>query len=279
MLKGEVNHYQFLFFGGILGEILELPFVGNYLKENKKILSELGIKTVHHHTLSSMKSAHTNSQTILDLIQKYYKKNRKPIILFCHSKGCLEVLLAIGEDLKGFKKCVHKIICVQPPFQGASVTDFVGMKQLSYLWPGLFCLKKNYYTEKLENDLVNDQENHAYLQKHVLVIRGHHPYQSDVSWIIRPSHFFLKNAGASDGLVHLADQAIPEAKYHQITLEMDHSDLFTSNLLSNKSNHFRRELMAKLINWAIGPDEEREKLTDEILIWAALQSKMKTSLR
>lgn len=249
MLKSEAHQYQYLFLGGILGEVLELPFVGNYLKENKILLEQQGVTDIHCHTLNSFKSADDNAHTLNELIVARYLKSKKKLIIFCHSKACLEALLAVNVDLILFKKAVHRIICVQPPFQGSSVLDGFLLKQICRTWPGLKSLSKNAYSKKLSLELLGDADKHAYLEKHLLVIKAYSPRSRDVSWIIRPSHFIMKRTGKpNDGLVELNDQVLPEAKFRELEMEMDHSDLFTSKRLSSKGSEFRLNLMVKIIN-------------------------------
>lgn len=249
MLNSNANDYQYLFLGGILGEILELPFVGNYLKENKAILEEEGLTDVDYKTLSSLRSAHRNARELNELIESKYLKNRKKIILFCHSKACLEVMVAIKRDVLLFQKMVHRVICVQPPFQGSSMMNTFPLKQATKAWPGLKSLSQNFYSDFFQEELVKNEEKHEYIKKHLLVIRSYRSRSRDVSWIIRPSHFIMKRTGnLGDGLVNYEEQIIPNAEYEEKVMEMDHSDLFTSGILSNMSSEFRKGLMHDLVN-------------------------------
>lgn len=273
MLKSDANYYQYFFFGGILGEILELPFVANYLRENKKLLNEMGIQDVGHKTLNSFRSADHNARLVKQIINQQYKRNKKPLIIFCHSKGCLEVLLAIKDDLKYFDRKVHHIFCVQPPFQGSAVAHHFPFKFASEFWPGLKCLHKSYYSEILDNHFVKNTANHDFLKKRVVVVRGYKEFSREVSWVIMPSHFILRRKGPNDGLVHFEDQQIPEAQYRELVLELDHADLFTSRRLSKKSNDFKRGLMAKLINWSLTHPPEDDRFPEDLAAWVKLSHK------
>lgn len=249
MLKSDANQYQYLFLGGILGEILELPFVGNYLKVNKEILQKEGITDIDYKTLSSLRSAHTNAIELNEIIESKFIRNKKKLILFCHSKACLEVLLALKRDVLLFKKTVHKIICVQPPFMGSSMMNSFPVRQISKAWPGLKSLNKNFYADFFQAEIVGNKEKHEYIQNHMVVVRSYRSRSRDVSWIIRPSHFLMKRTGTvTDGLVSFEDQVIPNAKYEEQVMEMDHSDLFTSGILSGMTSEFRKNLMVDLIN-------------------------------
>lgn len=253
MLNSEAHHYQFLFLGGILGEFLELPFVGNYLKENVAILKELGVEHVDFKTLSSLKSADSNSYELNELIESKYIKNKKKIILFCHSKACLEALHALEKDLLLFEKCVHRIICVQPPFLGSKLLKSGAVKKVSTIWPGLKSLTEGHYRSFYEEKIAANAAINQYLKERLLVVKGSSTRSRDVAWIIRPSHFLMKRfSGAkNDGLVGLQEQTIPNVEYAETQLEMDHSDLFTAGILSGKDNAFRTNVMRDLINSSV----------------------------
>jgi hypothetical protein len=253
MLRPEANDCQYLFLGGILGEVLSLPFVGNYLKINRKIVRDLGVEHIECLTLNSYKSAIDNSQTLVRVIEQLHKKHEKPLVIVGHSKGSLEIILGMMDHLPIFKEKVKKVICVQPPFQGSSVVGKLNfLKYANPLWPGLKCLEANHYSEMFAEKLITNPEAQSYMRDHLLVIRGHKSRSRNVSWIIRPSHFMLKRSGhSSDGLVTLKDQIIPFAEYQEVVMDIDHSDIFTSTLLSNRNDDFRKEIMSNLINWVI----------------------------
>lgn len=253
MLRPETNDYQYLFLGGIMGELLSLPFIGNYLKVNRRILRGLGVKNIECLTLNSYKSAQANSQTLIKLINKLHKRHDKPLVIIGHSKACLELVLAMIDHLPVFKEKVKKVICVQPPFQGSSVFEkYDFLKHASPIWPGLKCLEANHYTQLFSEKLITNADAQAYMREHLLVIRGFKSSSRTVSWIIRPSHFVMNRTGHhNDGLVKLRDQIIPFAEYKEIVMDIDHSDLFTSTLLSNRSDDYRKKVMSDLINWVI----------------------------
>jgi hypothetical protein len=259
MLNSKANDFQYFFIGGILGEILELPIVGNYLKENERILRDMGIQDIHCMTLNSLFSAHRNAKKLATILKREFELREKKIIIFSHSKGCLEVLLALQEEYDFFNIAVERIICVQPPFQGAEILNTSILKPLLMAWPGLNSLRKNFYTELFQEELVGKEDRHSFLKQKVLVIRTFKTRSRDVSWIIRPTHFIFKRSGSqSDGLLKLSEQVLPFAQYTDIILEMDHSDLFTSRRLSKQDRDFRKNLMVNLINMSIERNETVE---------------------
>jgi hypothetical protein len=253
MLRPEANDYQYLFLGGIMGEFLALPFVGNYLKVNRRILRNLGVKNIECMTLNSYKSAIDNSSTLVNVINRLYKKHNKPLVIMGHSKACLELVISMIDHLPVYKDKVKKVICVQPPFQGSSIFEkYDFLKHANPIWPGLKCLEANHHTELFAEKLIPNVAAQDYMRDHFLVIRGYKSNTRNVSWIIRPSHFFMKRTGHfNDGLVKLRDQIIPFAEYKEIVMDMDHSDMFTSTLLSTRSDDYRKKIMSDLINWVI----------------------------
>ena len=271
MLRPEANDYQYLFLGGIMGEFLSLPFVGNYLKVNRKILRNLGVKHIECLTLNSYKSACDNSNTVVTVINRLYKKHKKPLVIMGHSKACLELVIGMIDHLPVFQDKVKKVICVQPPFRGSSVFEkYDFLKHVNPIWPGLKCLQANHYSDLFAEKLIPNKEAQNYMRDHLLVIRGFKENSRNVSWIIRPSHFVMKRTGNhSDGLVKLKDQVIPFAEYKEIIMDMDHSDLFTSTLLSNRSDEYRKKIMGDLINWVIDSEvpSARDQEFDPSAAW------------
>jgi hypothetical protein len=271
MLSSQANSYSYLFLGGILGEILEHPLIGNYLRENEKILRELDIKDIDCLTLNSLKSAKTNSETLVKIINDRFEQNGKKTILFAHSKACLEVMIALIENTEIFEMKVQHVVCVQPPFAGSALLDNFAIRPFMKIWPGLECLKKDYYLEYFEKKVNSDLE--KYINNKLLVIKGHHPRPQEVSWIIRTPHYLMKKLGLeNDGLVALNEQKLPWHNYKEMTLEIDHSDLFTSERLSGKKTEFRRKMMIELINSLLSETEEfYNKSPDEFRSYQSYQ--------
>jgi hypothetical protein len=257
MLTSKANDFQYFFLGGIMGEFLGLPIVGNYLKENERILREMGIHDIHCLTLNSFNSAHLNAKKLVDILKNEFELRKKKIIIFSHSKGCLEILLSLVHDFDFFENAVEKIICVQPPFQGSDVLNNSIFKPLLKAWPGLNSLRKDFYTKIFQEGIIEKEYCQNFLREKVLVIRTFMPRSRDVSWVIRPIHFIFKRAGSkSDGLLKLSEQVLPFAEYKDMILEMDHSDFFTSQRLSNQNCNFRKKLMVNLINMSIERNEK-----------------------
>jgi hypothetical protein len=256
--KKQLNEYQYLFLGGIVGEILSLPFVSNYLNENERILRQKGVEHIKTMTLNSLLSAETNARKLQKILEKQFSLNPKKIILFAHSKGALETILCFQKNLDLFEKTIHKVILVQPPFKGSELLGPKTGSLFKIVWPGLHCLKKNHYSETIESIFNHPQsDNHISFSKNsFLVIKGTKNKTSDVSWILKSPHslYRLKNK-ESDGLVDLHSQSLSNEEYMtSVSLEIDHSDLFCSNKLSKLSDKKREELFLSICHWAIYSD-------------------------
>jgi len=245
----ELNRYQYLFLGGILGEALEKKYIGNYLVENCEELKKLGVLNTTYKTLSSKKSAKENAKTLLEILNNHYQKHKKKIILFAHSKACLEAILAIKENKKVYTEIVEKTILTQPPLKGAPYFNKGFTKVLDKTWPGFSCLTKDYYKNEIEEVLIHDQSLKEYIRKNILVIKGYKDNISDVSWIIKLPFLMCKTLGDySDGLVRLKDQGLEREYYQTITLNIDHSDLYCSTKLSNISSNTRNKIFFQIFN-------------------------------
>ncbi len=256
--KKQLNEFQYLFLGGIVGEVLSLPFVSNYLNENERILRQKGVEDIKTMTLNSLLSAETNAQKLEKILENQYHLNQKKIILFAHSKGALETILCFKKNLNLFEKTVHKVILVQPPFKGSELLGPRTGSLFKIVWPGLHCLKKNHYSDSIES-IFNHQhsDDHIRFSKNsFLVIKGAKNKTRDVSWILKSPHslYRFKNK-KSDGLVDIHSQSLSNEDFMtSVSLEIDHSDLFCSNKLSNLSDKKREELFLSICHWAIYSD-------------------------
>ncbi len=247
----KVNQFQYIFLGGFLGEVLTLPALGDYLKINCRVLNTMGVKDVDYFTLSSRHTAHHNAKELGEIIKLKLEKNTKKIVLIAHSKACLESVLCLIKNLDLFSQYIEKIICVQPPFKGSTIFENIKlMRMLGTFWPGLACLDLNFYSEYLNRNFKYNKELQLYLNNNLLVIRGFGSSNSSISWIIRGSHYIMKRKGkVGDGLVAIKDQILPGINHHEVNMEIDHSDLFTSTRISKKSDDFRSIVMKCMLSW------------------------------
>ncbi|MFZ4715670.1 MAG: hypothetical protein ACOYL6_18245 [Bacteriovoracaceae bacterium] len=257
----ELNQFQYIFMGGIMGEILALPFVGNYLKVNQTLLSYMGIEDVDCYFPNSFMAAEKNADVIQEYLSELFAVKKKKFIIFCHSKACLEILFSLINHFPLFEKMVEKVICVNPPFQGSSLFDnhkkhwfgrttYPLLRTVSEVWPGLKCLEKGTYADKLTQGINGNLAIKAWAKEKLLVVTGAKQDSSDVSWVIRLSHEMMGKNEPSDGLVKLTDQILPDVEYKKLHLNMDHSDFFTSTNLSNKNDKYREHVLFEIIKWA-----------------------------
>lgn len=262
MISATPNRYQYLFVGGIMGELLALPFIASYFSETQTLLKEQGAEHVEVYYPNSYKAAEANADPLARLVLKLYRENQKQVILFCHSKGCLEAVIALVERPGLFKKAVHRIFCVQPPFKGSTLTEKrpgvltsrilnrtyrAGAK----VWPGLRCLKKDAYTKKFERLAHSRPDLSQLVSEKVVTVKGAKYQRERVAWILKVSHHLLWEGGdETDGLLALRDQEMPGFKVREVKIPMDHSDLFTSRQISNENREFKAQILEKLLTLA-----------------------------
>jgi len=262
MTHGSLNHYQYLFVGGILGEILASKHVGSYFDETAKLLREDGARDVHVHFPNSLRSAEANARELIGLIQALTKSTPKKLILFCHSKGCLEAVLALIEDPELFEARVHRIFCVQPPFSGSSLMErrpglkrsrvlSVAFKGGAKLWPGLRSLQKDAYSSFFRETAATRPATARLIEDLVVTVKGAKFERERVAWVLKLSHRILHAYGEStDGLLSLRDQDLPGFKVRELKVPMDHSDLFTSAKISKENLEFKRQVLTQMLSLA-----------------------------
>lgn len=256
------NQFQYLFVGGILGEVLALPFVASYFKDAQDILHRLGARDVAAYYPNSYRSAEENARALAREVQRRTQRSPKPLVLFCHSKACLEVVLSLSENPELYRTHVRRVFCVQPPFKGSSLTERrPGVKRSrivhrvfrtsAAVWPGLRSLAKDRYTAHFEELARTRPALVELMRDKVVTVRGFKPQQAHVASILKVSHGVLERCGMrTDGLLALDDQELPGFEVPVVELEMDHSDLFTSSIVSNEGVEFRSQALSQLLRLA-----------------------------
>ena len=248
-----MDNSQFLILGGIFGEALKLPIVGNYLKETADILKGFGVKDTNCYTLSSNRCALENSKLVTSLILKHSRECDKPITIMAHSKGCLEVALSYRKRPELFRKLVKKVILVQPPFQGSAFIRQKSTAKLLLPFKGIHSLSKGNYINELNSVFGNI--NDEYIRTNVLVVKSVQTNKGDVSWILKlPYSLYRMNNEFSDGLLRYKDQTLEKEMYKVVNINMDHSDLFCSSRLSNMKISRKNEIFKNLLEWVDGRD-------------------------
>ena len=240
-----LKKYQFVFVGGILGEMLKLNFIASYFEDSKKILMDLGAREVSIYQPNSILSPEENSRDLVTYLNALYKTHGKKVILLCHSKGCLEALFSLIKYPNLMNRMVHKIFCVQPPFKGSVLTDYYSktFKVGSTLWPGLKCLGRNSMRDSIEKI---PNETKKLIESKMIIVKGTKPER--IAWILKVSHRKLAKRGVvSDGLLALEDQELEGFNISKIQIPMDHSDLFTSKTITNASIQFKNQVMLNLM--------------------------------
>ncbi len=259
MTHGSLDQYQYLFVGGILGELLSLPFVASYFRETEALLRARGARHVTIYQPHSFRSAEDNAEALTREVMRLWKAHGKQIILFCHSKACLEAVLAMIARPGVFETSVHRVFCVQPPFRGASlierrpgVTTTRVVSRVysasSKVWPAIRCLRKNAYTSRFERLARTRPDLQKLIEEKVVTVKGA-KYQSErVAWVLKFSYGLLREGGEeADGLLSLRDQEMPGFKVREVKIPMDHSDLFTSASISKENRAFKEQILERLL--------------------------------
>jgi hypothetical protein len=253
------SQYQYLFVGGILGEFLSFSFVASYFKETQSLLEAQGAKNVSIYQPNSFKTAEDNARELSAEITRLWQTHGQQVILFCHSKGCLEAMFSLIEKPELFRTAVHRVFCVQPPFKGSSLTEKRpgvmrsrvvnrAYRASAKVWPGIRCLKKNAYTSYFEKMARTRSDIVALVEEKVVTVKGAKYDAERVAWILKVSHQLLWQGGnETDGLLSLRDQEMPGFNVREVKIPMDHSDLFTSSKISNEDLAFKSDVLQRLL--------------------------------
>jgi hypothetical protein len=240
-----LERYQFVFVGGILGEMLKLNFVASYFEDSKNILKALGAQETYIFQPNSLFTAEENSQAFVSYLNQLFKTNQKKIVLICHSKGCLEALASLVHYPAIMERIVQKVFCVQPPFKGSALTEFYSQtyKVSSKLWPGLRSLGRDAVQAMLKEIPAAQKK---MIEHKMIIVKGAKPEK--IAWILKVSHKKLAKRGVvSDGLLSLDDQELEGYNLSQLTIPMDHSDLFTSKVITRASMQFKTQVLSNLM--------------------------------
>ena len=258
-----VQSVQFLFVGGILGEVLSLPGGGSYFKTNIDYIKK-EYKNPHCYRYmppSPNKTSH-NAQKILNKIKLIYQKNKKPVVIIAHSKGCQECLYLALIENEIFKSKVLGIAFIQGSFLGSSLIEILlgkvektssfysfSGKLLKHI-PAINDLRTGAMYEEFKTlvDRLSEQER-GLLERRLLNIISVHQKDKRLAHILKLGFSYYENLYAleSDGLVSREQQQIPFLKVRNIEFKGDHSFLFTSWPVASSTSSQRKEETDRLL--------------------------------
>lgn len=109
-----------VFVGGFGGE----SFKDNYFKVNRDVLSALGHDSARFQPSSIDPVPETADQLPMDWIQRFYEGGQKPLVVFAHSKGAAETLLALARAPELLEAgIVKEVVLIQGALQGSPIAD------------------------------------------------------------------------------------------------------------------------------------------------------------
>ena len=268
------KRFSYVFVPGFLNE-----FSHNYFGDNIRFLEKADVDSdsiVMVHPNSS-KSVSENVPKVLEAIHKVHKKsNGRPVIVFGHSKGSVEVLATLAKFPDLLRRSVAHAFLIQGAYKGSKVADLIRehgsvgdlsfglrtqaglswrlLRSLGYLSSAGFL---NLTTRGSESSWVGWTQVpvsvRKLLAKHVTFITSYRACKHH-SRFIRPYGCWLERRNVrSDGLVAFADQSIPGLGTRIELADMDHADLVVPYPVSNQSKKVRRALIKTCLRYLSQP--------------------------
>ncbi len=115
-----LNKYHIVFIAGFLNERAR----DRYFRDNANALREHKIENISLIFPSSKKSITTNVSYVRSELKKIYEQGqKKPLIIFGHSKGGLEVISLVLQEPELLNFQIERIIAMQSPINGNVFLD------------------------------------------------------------------------------------------------------------------------------------------------------------
>ena len=115
-----LNRYHVVFIAGFLNERAR----DRYFRDNVKALQEHKIENISMIFPSSRKSISENVAFVRNELEKFYEQGqKKPLIIFGHSKGGLEVISLVLQEPELLNFQIERIIAMQSPINGNVFLD------------------------------------------------------------------------------------------------------------------------------------------------------------
>jgi hypothetical protein len=239
LLRSHLQKNQVLFIGGIIGEILASKNIGDYFSPNIEALEQYErYSQCSRFMPSSLNSSHDNAYLLKEKIVELVEDRQKPVILFCHSRACLEAILCLSRYPWLMQQgLISQIVLLQGCLGGSKIVEKLyqtPLRRLLNQWPGLKSLLPGIHSDEIDSWLnCLDEEMTNELKKRLFVIATSKRDSNEVSWILRPTHKLLSQiCGDNDGLLPISSQTHPKLPCHQQWLEADHADFVTGSRLS-----------------------------------------------
>lgn len=257
--------YQYVFIGGILGEILSLPGAGSYFKTNMNyIKSQFDSVDCYRYMPFSLSTSKSNAAKIEHYIEKLVEKNKKPVCIIAHSKACQETLyLALSSPELVMKEKIAGIIFVQGSFLGSSLVNILLGEQrelsrcykLTSLLLSIFPSVKNLKLDAMKDDFrilvgkLSEDEKTVLQSKMINIVSTHVP-GTKLSPVLKLGYYYYSKHFKvdSDGLLAIKQQEIPFENIRKLEWRGDHSHHFTSFPVTSSTIEHRNEVTQKFLD-------------------------------
>lgn len=273
-LQAHLQKRHIVFIDGIANELASLA--GNYFTDNIAAIQELGIGHTHLSPPSG-RPILENAHWLYEELRQIYAKEQQPLILIAHSKGGVEALLAVlnfPELLTS--NIIEKVVLIQAAIGGAEligkINPFLYFGPIEFLYGnGLDSLKPaetqksiqhafrtfETYLKLHSKNSKKYEEKFRWFSNKVYFVRAAHDEDEDLSLGLKSVLFFchegLSFSSAHDGILHTADQKLPDEYTFGTDLGIlaaDHIELVISGLFAHSDSQtrqaFTRALLAQI---------------------------------
>lgn len=261
--KQFIRNHQFLFIGGILGELLSLPGGGSYFKTCMRVIENRYENPLcFRYMPPTPNKSSLNAKKIKEKVEDLYRANQKPVIIISHSKGCQECLYLALSAPELFDQKLKGVTFVQGSFLGSSLIEILlgEKRELSSFYkvtgsilkliPAIQDLRLNAMSREFKNlsQSLSDLER-SQLEAKMLNIKSVFKKGQKLAWILKLGHFYYSQyfKVESDGLVSYDQQTLPFLTVKTIEFTGDHSHLFTSWPIASSNLSDREAKTEKLL--------------------------------
>jgi|GEM_PF-6469017 len=250
MRKNKGEPLNLVLVGGIYGEFLSLPFVGNYMKPIAQALqSSLNIKNVTYIQPHFWQCRDQVSLSISNEVKRAKCLRGLDSLVVAHSKGATDVLFSIWDRPEIFlTSALRGLLLLSPPLKGSFMASWIHRK--APLFSQLLGIDKLTHQNSFEKLVTSckDQALKNLLKEKVISVATQEESTSSVTWIIRASHWFSKKKGhTSDGLLTEDEQKIDVPMLATYTHRSHHGYLTNEKRISKMSGQERSQVFQNIV--------------------------------
>jgi endonuclease/exonuclease/phosphatase family metal-dependent hydrolase len=211
--------------GGILGEVLALRWLGNYMKCLEPVFSRiLPAATFKIVQSRFFHSVDFGGERVANTVRDTYLFQGRRSVLIGHSRGALECLSAIVKNPDLIRlEMIEKIILLAPPIKGTPVSDFLALwlRRLTGIRVrALDELRTNFFSDS--NWTTGDPVLQARIRSITHLIRYQAPV-SELCWALTlPGKLLARLNAPNDGMTPVLSQTLPWSPEIQTTRPVHH---------------------------------------------------------